>query len=161
MAAATLTFPSATLLKNVVNPVDASDAATKTYVDAAISGNASVLTSTVNQFTGNGSTTVYTLSVTPSNANFTTVNVQGVAQPRTSYTVVSNTLTFSSAPPNGALIEITTIGGSVGSSALTVVSVPATSTSTGSVGQIAYDSSYVYICVSTNRWVKSAIISTW
>jgi hypothetical protein len=33
-----------------------------------------------------------------------------------------------------------------------VVSVPATSTSAGTPGDIAYDDRYVYICVDTNTW---------
>jgi hypothetical protein len=33
-----------------------------------------------------------------------------------------------------------------------VVPVPATSTSTGTPGDIAYDNMYVYICVDTNMW---------
>ena len=30
-----------------------------------------------------------------------------------------------------------------------------TSTSTGTVGQIRYDSNYVYFCVSSNTWIRS------
>jgi len=37
---------------------------------------------------------------------------------------------------------------------------PATSSSTGTAGWIAYDSNYVYVCVATNTW-KRAAISTW
>ena len=44
--------------------------------------------------------------------------------------------------------------GPAGAGGVTIVSAPATSTSTGSVGQIAYDSSYVYICVATDSWVR-------
>lgn len=37
---------------------------------------------------------------------------------------------------------------------------PANSTSTGTKGQIAFDSNYVYVCVATNTW-KRASLSTW
>ena len=57
----------------------------------------------------------------------------------------------------------TTFSGSIlgtGSVASITTSVPATSGSTGTKGQIAYDSSYVYICVATNTWIRSAIQNT-
>ena len=38
--------------------------------------------------------------------------------------------------------------------------VPANSSSTGSVGDIAFDSNYIYYCVATNTW-KRAALSTW
>ena len=41
-----------------------------------------------------------------------------------------------------------------------VSTVPATSSSTGLAGQIAYDTTYVYICVASNTW-KRAALSTW
>jgi hypothetical protein len=112
-------------------------------------------------FTGDGSTTTFTLSVTPTNVNYTLVSVQGVAQPRTAYSLSGSSLTFSSAPYNTAVIEVTTLGGSVTSSGITVVSSPAHNNSTGTVGQIAYDSSYLYVCVNTNTWVRSAITTSW
>ncbi len=37
---------------------------------------------------------------------------------------------------------------------------PASNSSTGSAGQVAYDSNYIYICIATNTW-KRANISTW
>jgi len=37
---------------------------------------------------------------------------------------------------------------------------PATATSTGTAGEIRYDSGYVYICVATNTW-KRAALTTW
>ena len=41
----------------------------------------------------------------------------------------------------------------------TVVSVPASATATGTAGQIAYDSSYLYICTAANTWRRVAIAS--
>jgi hypothetical protein len=42
----------------------------------------------------------------------------------------------------------------------TVVAVPSTATSTGKPGQIAYSSTWIYVCVATNTWVRSAL-ATW
>jgi len=69
-----------------------------------------VLTSTVDTFTGDGSNTAFTLSTTPATINYTTAVVGGVTQPRSAYSVVGTTLTFTSAPANNQTIEVTTIG---------------------------------------------------
>ena len=69
-----------------------------------------VLTSTVDTYTGDGSTVAYTLSVQPATINYTTAVVGGVTQPRSAYSVVGTTLTFTSAPANNQIIEVTTIG---------------------------------------------------
>jgi len=37
---------------------------------------------------------------------------------------------------------------------------PASATATGNAGQIAWDSSYIYVCVAANTWKRSAL-STW
>lgn len=41
-----------------------------------------------------------------------------------------------------------------------IVSVPSTASSSGNPGEIAYDSSYFYICTATNTWLRVAI-ATW
>lgn len=40
-----------------------------------------------------------------------------------------------------------------------VVSAPGTASSTGLAGQIAYDSSYIYVCIAANTWKRAAIAS--
>jgi hypothetical protein len=69
----------------------------------------SSLNSYVDEFTGDGSNVSFTLSTTPSNKNFTFAVVQGVMQPKSSYSVTGAVLTFSSAPPLDALVEVTTM----------------------------------------------------
>jgi hypothetical protein len=41
-----------------------------------------------------------------------------------------------------------------------VVAAPATATSTGTAGQIAFDANFFYRCVATNTWVRVAL-ATW
>lgn len=37
---------------------------------------------------------------------------------------------------------------------------PASATATGTAGEVRYDSSFIYVCVATNTWVRSAL-ATW
>lgn len=37
------------------------------------------------------------------------------------------------------------------------VSVPATSSSPGKVGQLAEDANYLYVCTATNTWMRTAL----
>jgi hypothetical protein len=67
------------------------------------------LISTTDTFTGNGSTTGYTLTVTPISTNYVFVNIDGVQQQRANYSLVGSTLTFTTAPPNSSKIEITSL----------------------------------------------------
>ena len=93
-----------------------------------------VATITVDNFTGDGTTTAFTLSVTPTSINQTIVNYNGVFQLRTSaYTISGSTITFTEAPLNGSKIEVTTtLGGISGAGAFT------NRTYTGTGSQTAY-----------------------
>ena len=53
------------------------------------------------QFSGNGSTVAFTLSVAPANTASILVAVTGVVQDPSTYSVSGTTLTFSQAPPTG------------------------------------------------------------
>jgi len=75
------------------------------------------LTSTtlvVDRFTGDGSWTMQTLSATPLSVDYTIVAIGGVLQPRNTYSVLVAVITFSEAPPVGAVVEITTVTGGTG-----------------------------------------------
>lgn len=52
------------------------------------------------QFSGNGSTTAFTMSVAPANTASVLVAVSGVLQDPSTYSVSGTTLTFSAAPPS-------------------------------------------------------------
>ena len=109
-------------LSDVVQGVTPSDnyilkynAANTTWLfeaDATGSGGGTALTRSIDTFTGNGSTTAFTLAAAPTNENNLDVLIDGVLQMRSTYTVSGTTLTLSQAPVNGAEIEVTTTDGS-------------------------------------------------
>jgi hypothetical protein len=58
------------------------------------------------QFTGDGSTTAFSLTNSPSSEDKTLVFVQGVYQEKSTYSVSGSTLTFTTAPPDGYTVEV-------------------------------------------------------
>jgi len=61
----------------------------------------------VDRFTANGTGNTFTLSQTPQNINYTSVNLNGVTQLKTAYTLTGNIITLSSPPYANAVIEVT------------------------------------------------------
>jgi len=65
------------------------------------------VTLTVDSFTGDGSTVLFTLSAEQSGVNQVMVFIGGVHQdPATAYTISADEITFTSAPPNGEAINV-------------------------------------------------------
>jgi hypothetical protein len=62
-----------------------------------------------NTFTGNGSTTAFTLAEAPTGEDNTIVFIDGVYQDDSTYSVSGTTLTFSTAPANSRVITVYTI----------------------------------------------------
>ena len=61
---------------------------------------------TVDTFTGDGSTRVYSLSSSPVADQFAFVDINGIQQQISTYSLVTNSLTFTTAPATGDIIEI-------------------------------------------------------
>lgn len=84
---------------------------------STISTNMGVLTGlNYDSFTGDGSTVNFTLTATPTNKNYTLVDIAGVVQNKTSYSVSGTTLTFNSAPASSVAIECITFGPAISTS---------------------------------------------
>jgi hypothetical protein len=96
---------------------------------------------TVDNFTGDGSTTSFTLTDTPYSANSILVTVDGIVQTAsTNYTVSGTTLSFgSSAPDTGSVITVVHMGFSSGNKAVMDASITPVKLSTGG---IRWDTSY-------------------
>ena len=80
------------------------------YTDAwgAIAGGGGGTAPAIDTMTGDGSDTTLTLTSAPVNENATVVTIDGVVQHKDTYSVSSNTLTFSEAPPTGTAVECIT-----------------------------------------------------
>jgi hypothetical protein len=90
--------------------------ATYNLVPAAASVSATQLADnlrnfTVDTFTGDGTTTAFTLTDTPSSANAILVMVDGIVQTKTTnYTLATNVVTFTGAPDSGSAITVIHLG---------------------------------------------------
>ena len=82
---------------------DSNDVLIATYDNISGIGAASYQ---VNNFTGTGSQTVFTLSAPPQDENHTSVYINGVYQNKNTYSLTSAAITFSQAPPITSLIEV-------------------------------------------------------
>jgi hypothetical protein len=60
----------------------------------------------VQNFTGTGSQTVFTLNTSFTSNSYTSIFINGVYQNKNTYTVSGTTLTFSEAPPVTSIIEV-------------------------------------------------------
>ena len=69
---------------------------------------------TYDSFTGDGSETVFELSVTPPSENAVFVSINGVLQDPSTYSVTGTSLSFSTAPESGDNIDTRTISSSGG-----------------------------------------------
>jgi hypothetical protein len=71
---------------------------------------------------------------------------------RTNFTNIQNNFVV-------AYNEITALQGNVSTLQTNALSsnAPATNSSTGTAGQMAYDGTHLYVCVATNTWVRTTL----
>ena len=111
------------VLQQLTTDYAETNSTTITFVNAVASGNVVEIVayyrtigngnSVVDQFTGDGSTTAFTVTTAPGSENNLLVYIDGVYQQKTDYTVSGTTLTMDTAPGNGAVIETIAMVGSI------------------------------------------------
>jgi len=103
------------------------------------------------QKTYNDSLNTYTLAL-----DFTEFSTTNVSEGTNYYYTTTRANTDIDARVTASFVEL--LGIRVGK--LSATAAPATASSTGTAGEIRYDSSYIYICTAANTW-KRVAIATW
>jgi len=111
--------------------------------------------------------------ITLSNVNIGSGPGIGDGDPiRTAFSKINNNFTIVQNNVNLLTNSVTSVAGRTGNVVLTVndiigfnglgliSNVPAHSSSLGVVGQVATDSSYLYLCIAANTWVRSSITTS-
>lgn len=102
----TNTVSSLDFVGSGVTATNIGNAVTVTITGGGGGGPASVI---LDSFTGNGVQTTFTLSTIPQSENYTFVNIDGVSQLKTDYSLSGANIIFDGAPANGAKIEVTIV----------------------------------------------------
>ena len=118
------------------------------HVSAAVSGN----NLNHDQFTADGSTAAFTLSISPIHENNTQVFIDGVYQQKDSYAVSGTTLTLDANPANGAKVEVMTF------TQTDVNTLPASFVS-GLTEVTAASTDHMMIFDATDNALKKALVS--
>lgn len=88
-------------------------------------------------FSGNGSTTAFTMTVAPANTSSILVAITGVVQDPSTYSVSGTTLTFSAAPPSGTSnISVRYLG--IPASGVTTTAYRTVTETTATAGQTSF-----------------------
>ena len=113
----------------------------------------------------NSFTTTATSNQTTFNVNynvgFLDVFINGVRLTDSEFTATNGTsFILGESCFGGETVDILAYNTSATGTAPNMVSAPVTSSSSGISGQIAFDSSYFYVCISPNTW-KRMVLSSW
>lgn len=110
--------------------------------------------------TPNGSANAFSLTQSTTSAGVL-VTLNGVMQrPDVAYTVSGNVITFVETPLTTDIIDIRYVAPGASTGLRLVPTPPASSTASGTSGDVAYNGSFIYFCVAPNTWIRANIQSS-